>query len=326
MNHSPISHRSAVLVLVLVLGLFALAGCSRGAAEDAKPAVINAPEDVTVQLTTQQQRAMTIAPAVPHRFALKIHALGSVSFDEDLPIVQAESTLLAAAASFDLTSKALERVRGLAGARGGVAAKELEQAVSDQQSARSALQAARAALRALGMSDADIDRIAAFGRTEMGRDSGKWAVGYVPESDSAALKPGEAVEVRVAVYSDRSFRGRVSRVYPVLDADTHQAKFRARLTDPDNRLRPGMLADVTVQLSPLAAAVTVPAAAVVREGDGTTSVWVTVDRHRFVRRTVVTGVRQDDRVQIVQGVAAGELVAADGALFLSNLLQAPPTD
>jgi cobalt-zinc-cadmium efflux system membrane fusion protein len=313
------------LPTALAACLLALQGCSRGSAEAAPPGTPNAPSD-TIELTTAQQRAVVVEPAAPYRFALRTHALGTVAFDEDLAIVQAESVLLAAAATDQLTARELERVRGLAGAEGGIAVKEVEQAASDQQTARSAMQAARAALRALGKSDADIDRIVASGKAEIGPDSGKWAVGFVPESDSASLKVGEAVDVAVTVYPNLNFHGRVSRVYPVLDSDTHRAKFRAQVLDPDDRLRPGMLADVTVQLAPLTAAVAVAAAAVVREGDGTTTVWVTTDGRRFVRRTVTIGLQQDGRVQIAAGVTAGERVASDGALFLSNLLHAPPTD
>jgi cobalt-zinc-cadmium efflux system membrane fusion protein len=321
MDHRLKPHSTMALAACLLV----LQGCSRRLAESAAPAAADASAD-TVELSLQQQRAVKVQPAASYRFALRTRALGTIAFDEDLAIVQAESTLLAAAATDQLTGKELERVRSLAGAEGGIAVKELEQTASDQQAARGALQAARAALRALGESDTDIDRIVTSGKTEAVPDSGKWAVGFVPESDSAALKVGEAVEVTVTVYPDQSFHGRVSRVYPVLDADTHRARFRARLSDPANRLRPGMLADITVQRTPLTAEVTVPAAAVVREGDGTTTVWVTTDGRRFIRRTATIGLQQDDRVQIVNGLSAGERVAADGALFLSDLLQSPPTD
>lgn len=64
--------------------------------------------------------------------------------------------------------------------------------------------------------------------------------------------------------------------------------------------------------------VAVPYDAVVREGDGTLSVWVTADRHLFVRRTVQLGEQQDGYDQILGGLRAGELVAATGALFISN--------
>jgi cobalt-zinc-cadmium efflux system membrane fusion protein len=64
----------------------------------------------------------------------------------------------------------------------------------------------------------------------------------------------------------------------------------------------------------------------VREADGTTSVWVTADRHHFAQRTVRTGARDAGWVQILEGVCSGELIVTDGAVFLSNMLQAPPGD
>jgi cobalt-zinc-cadmium efflux system membrane fusion protein len=59
---------------------------------------------------------------------------------------------------------------------------------------------------------------------------------------------------------------------------------------------------------------------VVREGDGTMSVWVTADRRRFTRRTVTIGEQHDGYRQILEGVQVGELVATEGAIFLSNAL------
>ena len=63
-----------------------------------------------------------------------------------------------------------------------------------------------------------------------------------------------------------------------------------------------------------------------REGDGTMTVWVTSDRSNFTQRIVKTGLREDGRVQILQGLQAGETVVTNGAIFLDNLLQAPPSD
>ena len=54
--------------------------------------------------------------------------------------------------------------------------------------------------------------------------------------------------------------------------------------------------------------------------------WVTTDRHRFVQRIIKTGLRKDDQVQILDGLQRGELAVADGAVFLSNMLEAPPSD
>jgi membrane fusion protein, heavy metal efflux system len=66
----------------------------------------------------------------------------------------------------------------------------------------------------------------------------------------------------------------------------------------------------------------VPVGGVVREGDGTMTVWVTADGHRFDKRTVRFGLQQDDFDQVLEGLKPGEVVATDGALFLDNALTA----
>jgi cobalt-zinc-cadmium efflux system membrane fusion protein len=66
----------------------------------------------------------------------------------------------------------------------------------------------------------------------------------------------------------------------------------------------------------------VPLNGVIREGDGTMTVWVTTDQKRLVRRTVTVGLQQDGFHQILEGLQPGELVATESALFLSNALTA----
>jgi cobalt-zinc-cadmium efflux system membrane fusion protein len=60
----------------------------------------------------------------------------------------------------------------------------------------------------------------------------------------------------------------------------------------------------------------------VREGDGTMTAWVTADRRRFTQRKVRIGEQRDGYRQILEGLQVGELVAGEGALFLSNMLAA----
>jgi cobalt-zinc-cadmium efflux system membrane fusion protein len=64
----------------------------------------------------------------------------------------------------------------------------------------------------------------------------------------------------------------------------------------------------------------VPDTGVVREGDGTMTVWVTTDRRRYNKRTVKVGIQQDGWTQILNGLQPGETVIMDGAVFLSNKL------
>ena len=127
-------------------------------------------------------------------------------------------------------------------------------------------------------------------------------------------------------YPDRVFRGQISKIYAAVDPDTHRATIRSEITDPRNELRPGMLANFLIRVQKPIEATAIPANGVVREADGTMTVWVTTDHHRFVQRIIKTGLRRDGRVQVLDGLQRGELVVTDGAVFLSNMLQAPPSD
>ena len=56
------------------------------------------------------------------------------------------------------------------------------------------------------------------------------------------------------------------------------------------------------------------------------TVWVTRDRKRFDKRVVTIGIRQNGYVQILSGLRAGELAVTDGAVFMTNMLEAEPSD
>jgi membrane fusion protein, heavy metal efflux system len=81
-----------------------------------------------------------------------------------------------------------------------------------------------------------------------------------------------------------------------------------------------MFANFTISIGAPVRSPAVPLDGVVREGDGAHTVWVTADRRRFSRRTVKIGDRRDGYRQILDGVRPGELVATEGAIFLSNML------
>jgi membrane fusion protein, heavy metal efflux system len=277
-----------------------------------------------LELSEVQVKALTLSAAETRAFPLEITAVGSVSFEEDPATVQAQATLIGAAASLELAVRELRRVEGL-GEGNGIAQKELEQARASEQTARAALRAARDALRALGQSDADIGHLVGSGAIPA-PGAGTWVLANVAESDSVGVHPGQAVTVHVMALPQRSFQGRVARVYAAVDPSTHRVAVRATLSDPAGELRAGMLADVTIRLREPLRAAAVPENGAVREADGSTSVWVTLDRRHFTQRSVRTGERSGGWVQILAGVRAGELVVADGAVFLSNMLQAPPGD
>ncbi len=282
-----------------------------------------APQSVTLDET--QLKSIKVDPVGKHLFAIEREAVGSIDFDEDLSVVQAESALIGAAAAFEVTSKELARAKALYATNVGVSQKELDQAVSDQQTAEGALKAARDAVRVLGKTEAEIDHMIASGRIEPTLVS-RVADAYVTESDTPLVHLGQPVTVKVMAYPDRVFEGKVTKIYAVVDPDTHRTKIRATVADRRNELRPGMLASVMIRIQKPVEAIAIPVNGAVREGDGTMTVWVTIDRHRFIQRPVELGLQKDGWYQIVKGLQPGELVVTEGGIFLSNMLEAPPTD
>jgi len=243
---------------------------------------------------------------------------------------------------------------------GGIAEREKEQAASDQQTAEGALKAARDAVRVFGKTDDEIDRMIASRRidpalvvrspisgkiTSKNAQPGflvqpgnlpapysvadvrlKWMLANVMESEIPLFHLGQPVQVRVMSYPDRVFKGRVSKIYETVDPNTHRVTIRSEISDPGDELHPGMLANFVIRVQDPVQATALPASGVVRESDGTMTAWVTTDRRHFAQRVIKTGLRKDGQVQILAGLQRGELAVTDGAVFLSNMLQAPPTD
>jgi membrane fusion protein, heavy metal efflux system len=281
-----------------------------------------------VDLSPAQLATIRVAPAGTYRFLIVKTELGSVAFAEDPAIVQAESTLLGAAATLQLTRKELQRARVLYGTQ-GVSGREVEQATSDEQTAAAALAAARVALHALGKSDAQIDRMIATGHIDASptaRAGAQWVEANVFETDISLIHPRESVRVSVAAYPDKTFSGSVSGIYATVDPNLHRQTVRCAVADPTHDLRPGMLATVTIEVHPPMDALAIPADGVVREGDGTLTAWVTSDRRHFTQRVIRTGLREDGEVQILEGLQPNELVVTRGAIYLDNMINAVPSD
>jgi cobalt-zinc-cadmium efflux system membrane fusion protein len=279
---------------------------------------------------------------------------GQLLFTIDSPdLLQACSTLISAAGVLQMTSKNLARLKSLYETR-AISQKDLELSISDQQTAEGALRAARDAVRIFGKTDAEMDRMIADRKVDpilvvpspiAGRITARnaapgllvqpgnapapytvadvstmWMLANVAESDSPAFGVGQEVTVSVMAFPDRTFEGHISTISSLVDPTTRRVLVRSEIADPKHELRSGMFANFVIRTGPPVRSPAVPLDGVVREGDGTMTVWITADRRRFTKRTVKTGLQRDGYVQILEGVQAGELVATEGALFLSNAL------
>lgn len=286
---------------------------------------------------------------------------GQALYTVDSPdLLAAESTLIGDAATLALTQKELARAKDLFATNVGVSQREMEQATADHQTAAGAYQAAREALRIFGKTDAEIEQIAASRKgdptltvrspisgevTAMNAPPGlfvqpgnapapysvadlsvKWMIAAVIENDSPLYHAGQLTKVTVDALPGRVFDGKISKVYPNIDPNTHRMTVRCEVTDTNHELTPGMLANFSTQVQEPVSNVAIPVNGVARNGDGTWAAWVTTDRHHFVQRLVKLGLTQDGQYQILDGLRAGELAVTDGAIFLNNILEAPPSD
>jgi cobalt-zinc-cadmium efflux system membrane fusion protein len=341
-----------------------------------------------LELSESQLAAVKVEPVDPRDFPVEKEAVGSIDFNEDMEtqvftpyqgkiislfaeigsdvkkgqtlftidspdLLAAESSLIAAAGVLDLTSRNLARLQELYKTR-AVSQAQLEQAISDQQTAEGNLRAGRDAVRIFGKSDAEMDRMIAERHVDptlvvpspiSGRITARnaapgllvqpgnlpapytvadvstmWMLANVAETDSPAFSVGQEVKVSVMAFPNRTFEGHISTIASAVDPNTHRVLVRSDVEDPKHELRSGMFATFVIRTGQPVRSPAIPLDGVVREGDGTMTAWVTADRRRFTRRTVKVGLARDGYNQILEGVQAGDLVATEGALFLSNAI------
>jgi membrane fusion protein, heavy metal efflux system len=363
------------------------AGDATSRANAAVPPAASGGANNSVDLSDSQLASVKVAPVEAHEFPVEKEAVGSIDFNEDMAVqvftpyqgriialyaevgddvkkgqtlftidspdlLQAESTLIAAAGVLELDNKNLARLQDLYTTR-AVSQASVEQAASDQQTAEGNLRAARDAVRIFGKTDEEIDRIVAARMADPtlvvpspidGRITARnaapglfvqpgnapapytvadintmWMLANVAENDSPVFRVGQQLQVKLDAFPGRTFDGKVTTIGSTVDPNTRRVLVRSEINDPQHELRAGMFGNFTISVATPVQSPAVPLAGVVREGDGTQTVWVTADRRRFNQRTVTIGEQSDGYRQILKGLQVGELVATDGAIFLSNM-------
>jgi cobalt-zinc-cadmium efflux system membrane fusion protein len=375
-----------------VLAAVLLAACSPKPAAGAHAAAAKGPPTLT--LDPKQLDLIQIATVSEQQFLPQKQAVGAIDYNEDRSVqvytpyqgkiitalrqmgdsvrkgqplytiqspdlVQAESTLIAAAGVLDLTNRALARAQHLIGQQ-GVAQKDLDQAQSDQMTAEGALKAAKEAVKVFGKTDGEIEAVVTSRKVDpvlvvrspidgvvtarnaqpglfvqpgtppapyaVADLSTKWMLANAPETDTAAFRLGQPVRVSVPAYPGQTFEGRIAKISPNVDPNVHTLQIRSEIADPKGELKPGMLSNFVILTAAAVTSPALPADSVVREPDGFETAWVTTDRRHFVQRGITIGLLHDGWVQILSGVSPGELVVSKGAVFLDNMLNAPPED
>ncbi|MBZ5498608.1 MAG: efflux RND transporter periplasmic adaptor subunit [Acidobacteriia bacterium] len=143
-----------------------------------------------------------------------------------------------------------------------------------------------------------------------------WVVADVFETEARDIRPGVTAVVKPPGEPDEKITARVSDVLPQFDAATRTFKVRLEVDNPAYVLRPEMFVDVEMSVY-MPATLVVPADALVDSGLRKT---VFVDRGNgfFEPRTVETGWRFDNRVEIRSGLNAGERIVVSGTFLIDS--------
>ena len=305
-----------------------------------------------VRVDPAQAQSLGVRLAVVTRGTLPsgISAAGTIDFNErDLTVVQARSG--------GFVQRAYGHAPGDIVAAGAPLADILvpewtgaqAEFLAVQRSGNSALAAAaRQRLALLGMSAAQIARVADTGRTvtvttlstpsggvirtlgvragmtvtagqtlaEISGLSRVWLNAAVPEASAGAVRLGEGVTATLAAYPGETFRGQVTAILPQADATSRTLTARIEMPNPAGRLRPGMFANVQFE-GRAQSALLIPAEAVIRTGKRAL-VMVAHDGGRFEPALVHTGREAGEQIEILAGLSEGEKIVASGQFLIDS--------
>jgi len=139
----------------------------------------------------------------------------------------------------------------------------------------------------------------------------------VPESEVGLLKTGLSATIYIPTLND-SVKGNISIINPQADAVSKTYSVKIRLNNQAQKLLPGMLANIFINTGKTADAITVPAAAIVRDADDITYAYVAI-AGKATRKRVTTGrLTGDNSVIITNGLQKGDDVITAGQTHLKD--------
>jgi len=134
---------------------------------------------------------------------------------------------------------------------------------------------------------------------------------HVTEVDSGRVALGQMVGVRVAPFPDETFGASVTFVSPTIDTRTRTLRVKAQLDNPEGRLRPGLFARVDLGISAREGVPMILEEAILRRADGAV-VFRANGENRVERLVIETGVYHDGYVEVVRGLASGDMIVSRG--------------
>lgn len=142
-----------------------------------------------------------------------------------------------------------------------------------------------------------------------------WVDVDIFETDTADLEVGLEADIEFPAFPGETWTGEVSYIYPELERSSRTLRVRLVIENDGHRLKPNMFANVAIATDPRLDVLAVPREAVIRSGSGSRLI-VVRDDGGFEPRAVRTGVSSGERIEILQGLSAGETVVTSGQFLI----------
>jgi cobalt-zinc-cadmium efflux system membrane fusion protein len=154
--------------------------------------------------------------------------------------------------------------------------------------------------------------------------SSLWVLADVFEKDLSYVQAGKAVQMRVASYPGKVFRGRITYIADSIEPKTRTAKVRCEVENNSGMLKIEMFATIEIPVDRASSVLAVPDLCI-QQIEGKPVVFVKNSEKEFQKREVQTGIASGGYTEIRSGLKVGDLVASQGSFvvktaFLRNLI------
>jgi membrane fusion protein, copper/silver efflux system len=255
-----------------------------------------APQGVFINTGKQQLIGVKKDTVKKHSLAVEISTVGKVAYDPDLYVAQEEY---------------IQAVKT-------AAATEKSALVSIREQSAGLLASAERKLLLLGMSKTEVEAIRNSGAAQdslyFPGSSGKaWIYITVYEYELGLVKEGQDVSVDAVAFPGEVFKGKVTALTPILNAESRSVRARAEVEDKDGKLKPEMFVNARISVD-LGEKLAIPEEAVM--DSGTRKIVYVVKDDRFAAREVTLGPKAGEFYEVLAGLEDGEEIVTSGNFLI----------
>ena len=150
--------------------------------------------------------------------------------------------------------------------------------------------------------------------------SSVWVEIDVYEHDASLVALGQAVTMQFVAVPGQAVQGEIDFISPALDTTSRTLKIRATVDNPGGKLKPGMIADVTLQIELPGMPLAIPRSAMIDTGKRKV-VWIKVGERKFQAHVIHTGYEAEGYVEVKSGLEDNQQIVLDGNFLLDAQAQ-----